>query len=158
MKIMKLFFCLFVVSTVIASADVVKPVQIWCENTHTYTNAFFVFDDNGRLLRGTGIDCFGNAWSREYETFTGSNSGRDPLVWIAGLSPSVLRVSANESVELHIVDLAHGSVPVGNVYHLTAEGDNGTVSIDISTLVIGTYGLLVIKDGGILNLITFDKR
>ena len=158
MKIIKLLLCIFVLSTITASANIVRLTQIWCENTHTHTNALFVFDDNGRLLSGTGIDCFGNMWSKDYGIYTGATSGGDPSVWIGHLSPSMVRVSANKAVDLQVVDLSNGSTVIGDIYHLVVTGDDGTVSIDISTLPVATYGILVTKDGGALNMLTFDKR
>ena len=149
---------LFVAASITAFAATVHPVQVWCENRQGYTTVFLVFDDNGCLLRASGIDCFGNGWTKEYGVYTGpgSNGGFVPA-WIAGLTTSAVQVAAAAAVDVQIVDLTATSLPtVGDVHAVTMP--DVPVTLDISTLPVGTYGLLITKEGGTMQMLTFDKR
>lgn len=156
MKIRLIFLCLlFAASTIAASAVTVKPVQVWCENRGGYTTVLLVFDDNGCLLRASGIDCFGNGWTKEYGVYTAP--GGRVHTWIAGLTTSEVRIAAVAPVDIQIVDLMATALPaVGNVR--TIAMPDTPLTLDISALPVGTYGLLVTRDGGTMDLLVFDKR
>lgn len=157
MKLLKYFLVVFFVAVLQAVGATSVPVKIWCENSQMYTSAFFVFDDNGRLLRAAGIDCFGNAWSREYNISTGSGNTPNAGVFIANLTKETLKVSANDVADFQIVDLTKAELPaIGGIYHISVAHES--VSVDISALEAGTYGVLVMKDGDVMDILTFDKH
>jgi hypothetical protein len=146
---------LVVLATSGVSAATVHVKHIWCENSGSYTTAFFVFDDNGHLLRASGIDCLGNAWTKEFCS-SGPGVG-DPTVWIASLSADKVEVAASQATSFQIIDMSGSTLPtIGDSYNII--DPNVPVLVDITDLPVGTYGVATVQNNCVTHIDVFDKR
>ena len=138
-------------------AGTTRQISIACLNGGPSAVVFLSFDDDGQLIGASGIDCDGIAWSKQYNVYAGEHR---PGPWIYSQTANELTVAAHSDITAQIIGLsANGGQPIGGEYNLNETGVNGDeeVVIDISSLPSGQYGVLVSKDGGVVDMLIFHK-
>lgn len=120
-------------------------------NMYWYTS--ITFDDSGRPLNAVGICCDGTPWSRNYD-IVGSPGDNGTTVTLDSYNSDFLNVTANQPVDLQILDLRTGQY-VSNIYHYTQP--NTVFNISITSLPTGTYGIAAFNNGVAVRLLTFAK-
>ena len=111
------------------------------------------YNSIGVPVKAHGICCDGSIWARDLMPGSPGGSGSTVNATLHGATETVVSVSADQDVDFRIVDLRTGDY-VSSTYNYHAPG---TLEINISTLPIGAYGVAVIQNGTIYNLLTFAK-
>lgn len=110
------------------------------------------FNDAGLPVRAAGVCCDGSVWTQDLELTTGSTANA-VVAQTHYVSQYVVAVSADKEVDFRIVDVRTGNF-VSPTYHYQP---SAVLEIDISTLPVGAYGVAVIQNNSMLNLLPFGK-
>jgi hypothetical protein len=119
--------------------------------------ASWTYNEKGKPMTGAGIDCDGNPWSIDLRSiYPGpiSNTSESVKGYISSMDASVLQVEANDTVKFRIVDIQTG-IWVSNEILYTTPDTN--IDIDIHYLPNGIYGLVVIFENSVNDMIQFLK-
>ena len=116
-----------------------------------------VYSPVGRLVAAHGTCCDGSAWFKNFDITQGGEPGDNPntslnanIVWSGS---GQLIVTANAPIDLQVVNFQTGQ-PVTELYHYTSV--NSTMTIDVSILPPGVYGVAVYSNGSPANLFPFS--
>lgn len=116
----------------------------------------WTYDDKGRPVTGSGIDCDGNPWNVDLrETYSGNTENDSVAVGINTLEENFVDVSANYApLKYRIIDIQTGNWVSDEISY---QQPGLPLQINISQLTSGLYGIVVILDNTPISLLEFLK-
>ncbi len=120
-------------------------------------SATWTYNQKGQPVTGAGIDCDGNPWSKDFRISYPGNTSisiENVIANISTINPSIIQVVAKESVKFRIVNIQTGSWVSDEIIYTVPDI---MIDIDIHDLSNGNYGLVVILENTVIDMIQFIK-